>query len=155
MANTLDNRRWTSVLPVGFALWTLFVWGGRLRNLLQEPGPLADVSRWSVAGAVTFSAVGLAVLVFALSGGRGILLRAAVFALVALTFVVWAVRAVDIAAGDHSLGFIIVHLVLAVVSVVLGGLALWAVTIRRQSAVNSSAASSEPESQEQSVAPIR
>ena len=41
---------------------------------------------------------------------------------------VWAVRAVDIALGDHSAGFIAVHLLLAAVSGALAAAAWRAVT---------------------------
>ena len=155
MANTLGNRRWISLLPIGFALWTLFVWGGRLRNLWQEPGPLADVSRWSLAGAIAFSAGGLLVLLTSLVRRPGIVRQAAVGALAGLTAVVWAIRAVDIAVGDHSIGFIVVHLVLAVVSVALAALAVWAVTGARQLGTNSGEMDPPLGSQEQSVAPVR
>lgn len=103
-----------------FAAWTLFVWGGRLRNLWLEPGSLTEVSRWSLAGAVLFTALGLA-LVVAVVFGRA--RRAVVGALGAITVAVWAVRGIDIALGDHSIGFIVVHLALAVISMVL---AAWA-----------------------------
>jgi hypothetical protein len=106
--------------PAAFAGWTLFVWGGRLRNLWLEPGPLSDVSRWSLAGALTFSILGLA-LVAALISGFGA--RVAVAALGLLSVGVWAVRGIDIALGDHSVGFIAVHLVLAVVSAALAWMA--------------------------------
>lgn len=121
-------RRIYPVLPLIFSLWTLFVWGGRLRNLWQEPGSLADVSRWSLIGSLVFCALSLIVVVFwlmARSGGsRG--LRAAVGALAGFTTAIWLVRAVDIALGDHSTAFIAVHLLLALVSIGLGVLALLA-----------------------------
>ncbi len=110
-----------------FAGWTLFVWGGRLRNLWQEPGPLADVSRWSLAGSIIFSVLGLVVLGLWLAGGRGPL-RAVVAVLAAFTTVIWLIRAVDIAIGDHSVPFIVVHVVLAVVSIALAVLAMRSVS---------------------------
>ncbi|MGB5760033.1 MAG: hypothetical protein WBM50_24175, partial [Acidimicrobiales bacterium] len=42
----------------GFGGWTLFVWGGRLRNLWIEPGGLGAAGRWSLLGAVGFTALG-------------------------------------------------------------------------------------------------
>jgi hypothetical protein len=50
--------------------------------------------------------------------------RAAVLALAGWTVAVWAVRVVGIAGGDHSAGFVVVHLVLAGVSIALSVLAV-------------------------------
>lgn len=117
------------VVVLVFALWTLFVWGGRLRNLWLDPGGFAEASRWSLVGSIAFTTLGLGVLGLWLarrfrpeSSG---LLRPAIWALAALTTGVWLLRGVDIALGDHELGFIVVHVVLAVVSI---GLALAALS---------------------------
>ncbi len=128
------------VTALVFGGWTLFVWVGRLRNLLAEPGSVFDASRWSLVGSVAFSVLGAVVVIAGLlavadrglaSVGRSIL-GPAVVGLAALTIGVWVLRAVDIAIGDHSIGFIAVHLVLAAVSI---GLAVAAVTgIRRAGA---------------------
>lgn len=108
------------VLPLVFAGWTLFVWVGRIRNLAQEPGPIGEASRWSLVGSIAFTALGL-LLLAALGAARvrpgSLPLRPIVGALAVLTTGVWVVRAVDIALGDHTAGFIAVHLVLAVVSI--------------------------------------
>lgn len=110
------------MVVLAFGLWTLFVWGGRLRNLWLDPGGLSEANRWSLVGSLAFTALGFAVL--ALSRfGPVTARRLAVVALAGLTVVVWAVRAVDIAVGDHSTGFIAVHLVLAAVSIGLAALA--------------------------------
>ncbi|MEM9564448.1 MAG: hypothetical protein AAGA93_17630 [Actinomycetota bacterium] len=153
MTSTTPDRRGTSPVtapaarpsarrlawPLAFAAWTLFVWGGRLRNLIQEPGPLADVSRWSLVASIVFSVLGLAVTAVAALAARSravaALLTAAVAALGSLTVAVWVPRAIDIALGDHDPGFVVVHVVLAVVSIVLAGLAL--VTVRRRTGAGS------------------
>ncbi len=107
--------------------WTLFVWVGRLRNLWQEPGPLSEVSTWSLVGSLVFTVAALSVASlwvatrFFSFGAPG--LRVVVFGLAAFTTVIWLIRAVDIALGDHSVPFIVVHVVLAVVSI---GLAVFA-----------------------------
>lgn len=110
------------VLPA-FVGWTLFVWGGRLRNLAADPGGLAQAGRWSLLGSIAFVALAVAVAVTRLGArvrpGRGPVAQAVLAALAALTVGVWVIRGVDIAAGDHSVGFIVVHLVLAVVSISL------------------------------------
>lgn len=120
-------------LPVAlFALWTLFVWGGRLRNLWLEPGGLGVAGRWSLAGAIAFTVLGLVVAAVWLTGrflpratalGSAPLERFVVLGLAGLTVVVWLIRGVDIALGDHGVGFIVVHLVLAGMSMALAWLA--------------------------------
>jgi hypothetical protein len=102
---------------LALALWSLFVWGVRIRNAAGEVGPTVV--------AVTFVALAVAVLVT--RGDRG-----PVLALAGWTVIVWAVRLVDIAfLSDHEAAFVLVHAVLAVVSVAL---AAWAVTGRRPAA---------------------
>jgi hypothetical protein len=109
---------------VVLVLWTLFVWGGRLRNLAADPGGLAEANRWSLGASIGFVALALAVGVAVLAGFGGRRPgRVALGLLAGAGMAVWAVRAVDIALGDHSVGFIAVHLVLAAVTV---GLSVWA-----------------------------
>ncbi len=114
------------LVVAGFSLWTLFVWGGRLRNLWLEPGGFGSAGRWSLYGALAFTTLGLAVLAVWSTGrfgpgssrfGSTSAQRLAVLALAALTAVVWLIRGVDIALGDHEAAFIAVHVVLALVSV--------------------------------------
>jgi hypothetical protein len=64
------------------------------------------------------------VLVVRRQGGPAVLVPALVIPLAAMTFGTWLVRGFDIAAGDHDLGFIAVHLVLAAVSMTLAGLSV-------------------------------
>lgn len=113
--------------PWAFAGWTLFVWGGRLRNIFADPAGVGSVGWWTLTGALLFSAFG-AILLGALILARGGLYQAMVAWVVAplaiLTTGTWIVRGVDIASGDHPFGFIAVHLVLAVVSVTLAALSL-------------------------------
>lgn len=105
------HRVHRSVLAL--ALWTLFVWVGRIRNALP-----ADEGAGPVLLAATF--VALAVVVLATRGARPWVL-----ALAGWTVAVWAVRAVDIAVlSDHDAGFVAVHLVLASVSIALAWWAL-------------------------------
>ena len=102
---------------VALAVWTLVVWGGRIRNAIAD-----DAGAGSVVLAVTF--VLLALLVLATRGGWR-----PVVALAAWTVAVWAVRAVDIALfSDHDTAFVVVHLVLATVSVALAAWAARTVT---------------------------
>ncbi|HET7722671.1 MAG TPA: hypothetical protein VFK43_22080 [Acidimicrobiales bacterium] len=97
-------------LPAALALWSLFVWGVRIRNAAGEVGPTV------VAG----SFVVLAVAVLVTTGAR-----LPTLALAGWTIAVWLVRAVDIALlSDHEVGFVAVHTVLAAVSIALAVLAL-------------------------------
>ena len=99
------------------AAWTLFVWGGRLRNIAGDETLSGWALGWRAGLAAMF--VGLAVaVVAAVFAGRPSLRHAAI-ALATIGTVVWVVRGVDIALGDHSTAFIAVHTVLAVVTIAL------------------------------------
>ena len=122
------SRRWS--VPAGrvLAAWNLFVWGGRIRNLLVDPGGPAEANRWSLAGSVVFCLLALVVLGLALGArlGRwpreGVRRRERFVALVmaALGVVVWAYRGIAIAGAGYSFGFVAVHTVLALVTIGLG-----------------------------------
>ena len=95
------------------ALWTVVVWGGRIRNAVADDAG---------AGALVVPAVFLllAAAVLATRGWNGFW----VVALGSWTMAVWLVRAVDITfLSDHPGAFKAVHLVLAVIS---WSLAAWA-----------------------------
>jgi hypothetical protein len=127
--------RRTSLLLGSFYVWTLFVWVGRIRNALTDDalegwdrnGPLLLALSFVVPALV------LAVVLVRHAAGSaarapGRLLTQGTIALVAWTTAVWVVRAGDIALGrDHEAAFVVVHLVLAVVSISLGVLAARAV----------------------------
>lgn len=93
-----------------FAAWTVFVWGTRIRTILSDDG-----------GAVALAvAVGLTVLgvLVAVDAATKRLPWAVPWAVLA-TVVVWAVRAPQVLVNDHGVGFKVVHVALAVVSVAL------------------------------------
>ena len=118
-------HRWV----LGLVAWSAFVWGNRLVNLQADD---ASAGEWAVSG--TLSVVSLALAAAAAvvavrawrsgwpppSGGERRLLGV----LVAWTVGVWVVRGIDIALDWRSAGFVIVHLVLAAVSIVLAA-AVW------------------------------
>jgi hypothetical protein len=120
--------RWA--VPSGrvLAAWNLFVWGGRIRNLLAEPGGLAEANRWSLVGSITFCLLALVVLGLAFgprrrrwsSEGGGHRERVVAGVMAALGVVVWTYRGVAIAGAGYSVGFVAVHTVLALVTVGLG-----------------------------------
>ena len=107
---------------VALAGWTLFVWLTRVRNVLGEDGLGTGARLGGLALAASFLV--LAGSVLAGAGRRPGLLGPATRGLAAWTVVVWVVRGVDIALGDHSAGFVVVHLALGAVSIALAGLAV-------------------------------
>ncbi len=124
------------------------MWGGRLRNLWIDPDGFDAAGGWTLLGAIGFSSLGAAVMTSWLCGrlgrsgrfggldrllsvvGSAPAQRFTVSALAVLTVVVWSIRAVEIATDDHEMGFIVVHVVLAVVSIGLAALAIRRVLAR-------------------------
>jgi hypothetical protein len=96
------------VVVWAFAAWTVFVWGTRIRNILADDAGLPSLL---VASGLTV--LGILVAVHAAAGRP----RWAVPAAAAATLAVWAVRVPQILLHDHSAGFVVVHVVLAAVSV--------------------------------------
>jgi NADH:ubiquinone oxidoreductase subunit K len=101
------------VLP----LWTLFVWVGRIRNVLD-----GDESKAGVIVPVVLVVLALVALV---DRRRGLPLLAVA------TVGVWAVRVPLVLVRDHSTGFKIVHVVLALLSIGLAALSMRALSRRR------------------------
>jgi hypothetical protein len=117
--------------------WTLFVWVGRIRNALADATLGAGAKAGAVALATSFVLLAAVVGVLLVLGrpSRGATaagarrwLRPAVLVLAAWTTLVWVVKVPSIAlSGDWSVGFVVVHTVLGVVSIVLAALAARAV----------------------------
>lgn len=111
-------------------VWTLLVWGGRVRNALGDPALRGGGRTGPLLLAATFLvpalALGVLLVLARRPGGRGGgAVPAAVGALALWTVAVWVVRATDIVVGgDHPVPFVVVHVVLAAVST---GLAVAAV----------------------------
>jgi len=108
--------------------WTLFVWANRLRNIWTDDG-------LTTSGQAGRSALALSFVLPALVIGATLLRRRwgrwfpwFVRAFAAWTVAVWVVRMVGIALHGHDIGFVVVHLVLAVLSSVLA-VAAWRTTI--------------------------
>jgi hypothetical protein len=123
------------MLSVGLLVgWTLFVWVGRVRNALNDPALAGGGRLGALVLAASFVVTALVVGVLAVlarpsrpdpGGTARSRLRAGVLVLAAWTTVVWVVKVFDIAfGGDHPAGFIAVHTVLGVVSIVLAVLAV-------------------------------
>jgi len=115
-----------------FIAWTLFVWLGRIRNALGDPALDSGGRTGPILLALSFVVPALL-----LAGMSGLQLAhrddhrltrpvsVVLIALVVWTAAVWLVRVVDIAfLSDRAVAFIVVHVVLAGVSVGLGVMAV-------------------------------
>jgi hypothetical protein len=98
--------------------WMAFVWVTRLRNIAGDDELAGSTRRAAVALAIAGLAGAVVLVVVALRRGPFGLARAVVAAHAG----VWVVRGLQIAATDRGLAFVVVHEVLALVSV---GLAVW------------------------------
>lgn len=108
--------------------WTLFVWANRIRNIWAD-------DTLTVSGQAGRSALALSFVLPALVLGATLLRHRwgrwfpwFVRAFAAWTVGVWVVRMVGIALHGHDVGFVVVHLVLAVLSSVLA-VAAWRTTM--------------------------
>lgn len=135
----LSSAASSSVLAL--VLWDWFVWGGRIRNVNADPtlrggdywGPMLLSTSFVLMGAV------VAVLLWQRrqhpgSEGRAVALTVAVRVLAGWTTAVWVVCGDIALGGDHPAAFIVVHVVLAVVSI---GLSVWAVAMGTEGASGS------------------
>lgn len=140
------RARFAIALVATFAVWTLFVWGGRIRNVVTADDLTTAGRAWRLGLAAVF-VVGAVIVLGTLWAARGdvqvhrrpggsdrvvvpsSLLRA-VTALAVTTAIVWLVRGGGILLGEYDAGFKVVHTVLAVVSIALGAAAWRAVAPR-------------------------
>lgn len=118
-----------AAIPVmALTAWTLFVWVGRIRNILSAD----DLTGWSLFFRAT-TAVGFTLFGLALTGALVwyvytrhpmalplVTWLSAPLAMIGIVF--WAARGTAIALGDYDIGFKAVHSVLALVTITLG---LW------------------------------
>ena len=119
-------------LLVAFGVWTLFVWATRVGTAFEQDD-LSGVARAGRVGlALSFTVVGVVLLAVAwrargrvLTAGEQVAIRASAV----WTVGVWVVRGVQIALADHEAAFIVVHLVLAVVSIALAVATVRATTL--------------------------
>lgn len=109
------------------AVWTLLVWTTRIRNIWTDEAlsTIGQVGRTALAVAFTAFAAGtVALWVRARQGATWASAATVVRAFAVWTVGVWVVRATQIALADHDVAFVMVHTLLAVVSI---GLSVWAV----------------------------
>jgi hypothetical protein len=116
--------RWAVV--AGFGAWSTLVWATRIRNIWGDVLLSTDEKAMLTVVALVFVGLGIGVFFVGISLRRWFPQRSDVIAVGVLggwTLGVWASRVIDIAfGGDHEVPFIVVHVLLAVVSV---GLAAW------------------------------
>jgi len=113
-------------LLVAFGAWTVFVWATRIGTAVDE-----GAGGRAVLAAV-FTIVGLSLLAVAWRARGRALDRIEILAVQAAavwTVGVWVVRGVQITLADHDAAFVVVHLVLAVVSIALAVLTVRATTL--------------------------
>lgn len=117
---------------VAFGVWTLFVWATRIGTAWTQDDLSAAARSGRVGLALSFTVLGVALLIVAGRSRGRVLTRAEALVVqtaAVWTIGVWVVRAVGIALADHEAAFIAVHIVLAVVSVALAVVAVRATTM--------------------------
>ena len=117
------------ILVVASALWTLFVWGTRVRNIGTDDTIGSGEKVFAYVVCVVFIGAAIAMLAMLVARRspqlRGLL---ALFAIATVGW--WAVRSVLIVVHDHSMAFRIVHIVLGIISSVLAVAAWLAARVR-------------------------
>lgn len=121
---------------LGLAGWTVFVWGQRITNVIADDDLAGFARTWRLVVAVGFTAA-------AIAGGVLVLTRRpqARTVLVGLAVVGsgwWLIRGAQTLFADFSVGFKVVHTVLALVTVALSALVWRALVWRSTKAVGSS-----------------
>lgn len=99
------NENVAVLLTYALPLWTLLVWGTRIRNVVQDDGV-----GWSLLVPLGMTVLAVAALVER---------RRLLLVLAAATVGLWAVRLPLVLVHDHGAAFKVVHAVLAVASVAL------------------------------------
>jgi hypothetical protein len=117
-----ERIRWGVI--VGFGAWSVFVWSSRVVNVWRDLLLSTDEKVIHTVMAGIFVVLGLAVVLIGLGFRRWAPSRVDIVTVGVLggwTCGVWLLRMLDIISDDHSLGFVVVHAALAVVSVALAG----------------------------------
>jgi hypothetical protein len=97
-------------MPYVLAGWTLLIWIGRVRNILDADGRIVELL--------------VPVLLIVLGAATLVRPRQIGPLLAMVTVIVWVVRVPLVLVHHHSAGFVGVHLVLAAVSITLAALTL-------------------------------
>ena len=116
-------------LVVASALWTLFVWGTRVRNVGNDDTLGGGEKAFAFFVCAVFIGAAIAMLVL-LARRQSARLRVLLAAFAVATVGWWAVRSVFIVVHDHSMAFRVVHIVLGIISSVLAVAAWLAARVR-------------------------
>lgn len=113
-------------LIVAFGAWSVFVWSTRIVNIWRDLLLTTDERVWLSVMALVFVVLGIATLVIGVGLRRWPPTRGDLITVGMLggwTVGIWVTRTFDIVVGgDHAIPFVVVHVVLAVVSIALAGL---------------------------------
>lgn len=138
------RRRWPVLL---FALWTGYVWVTRIVNAWTASTEAMTAKVISTIVSVVLVAGAVALLATLVRARARVLDAVEVRVLQVMsiaTLVVWAVRVPQILLdGDHDVPFKVVHVTLAVISLVLAGLT-WRVAARESALGDAGGSSSGP-----------
>ena len=116
-------------LVVASALWTLFVWGTRVRNIGNDDTLGGGEKAFAFVVCVVFIGAAIAMLAMLVTR-QSARLRALLPVFAVATVGWWVVRSVLIVAHDHSMAFRVVHIVLGIISSVLAVAAWLAARVR-------------------------
>jgi hypothetical protein len=116
-------------LIVASALWTLFVWGTRVRNIGNDDTLGGGKKAFAFLVCAVFIGAAIALLALLVTR-RSARLRALLPMFAIATVGWWAVRSVFIVVRDHSMAFRVVHIVLGIISSVLAVAAWLAARVR-------------------------
>jgi len=114
---------------VASALWTMFVWGTRVRNIAGDDSMGGGEKALGFLVCVVFIGAAIAMLAM-LVRRQWARLRVLLPVFAVATVGWWAVRSVFIVVHDHSMAFRIVHIVLGIISSVLAVAAWLAARVR-------------------------
>ena len=116
-------------MVVATALWTMFVWGTRIRNIAGDDDMAGGEKAFGFVVCALFICAAIVMLAL-LVARRWTSLRAVLPVFAIATVGWWVVRSVIIVVNDHSMAFRIVHIVLGLISSVLAVAAWRAARVR-------------------------
>ena len=116
-------------LIVASSLWTLFVWGTRVRNIGNDDTLGGGEKAFAFLVCAAFIGAAIAMLAMLLTR-HSTRLRTLLPVFAVATVGWWAVRSVFIVVHDHSMAFRVVHIVLGIISSVLAVAAWLAARVR-------------------------
>lgn len=122
-----DVPRRFGIALYGLAGWTAFVWGTRVKNAVEDDALSGGGKAFSIGLSVALLALGLGAVVThvrARSTGPTALSAHLALGFAGVSVLVWLVRVPAIWLAEHTVGFKVVHTMLAVVTWVLAAVVL-------------------------------